>query len=215
MGLFIDRGGYVDAERITKKPFPLIERGKLEAVNGIVVHQTNGPTATSSFNSYSRLDRNGDAPKGAHFMIDRDGTIYQTASLFRVTNHVGFLQSRCVLTKQCTPTELKNANAREKIKGNSARAKTIHAAEKVKNFPDRFPKNEDAVGIEIVGMSYQKDGGGKPSAPVYEPVNDQQNASLAWLVKQLTETFNVPMREVYKHPQIGRKTESEASTAKW
>ncbi len=35
MGLFIDRGGYVDATRIKLKVFPLIERGTMGAVNGI------------------------------------------------------------------------------------------------------------------------------------------------------------------------------------
>jgi N-acetyl-anhydromuramyl-L-alanine amidase AmpD len=156
-------------------PFPLIERGRLDAVTGIVVHQTNASTAQSSFNSYSRLDKDGKAPNGAHFMIDKDGSITQTASLYRVTNHVGLLQSRSVLTKKCTPTELIASNALEKI---------------------------------VV----------KPNGRVediYEPVNDQQNASLAWLVQQLVERFGVSMQEIYRHPQIGRKTPTEASTAKW
>lgn len=132
MSLFIDRGGIVDAERIKIKIFPLIERGKLSAVNGIVVHQTGGSNSDGTFDSYSKKSVSGEPPNGAHFLIDKDGTIYQTASLFRVTNHVGFLQSRCVLTKKCTPTALQSALALEKTKGNRARALAVHAAEKVK-----------------------------------------------------------------------------------
>ncbi len=146
---------------------------------------------------------------------DKDGSITQTASLYRVTNHVGLLQSRCVLTKKCTPTELIASNALEKIKGNSDRAQAVHANEKLKKFPSRFPMNEDSIGIEIVGASSKVV---KPKGRVediYEPVNDQQNASLAWLVQQLVERFGVPMQEIYRHPQIGRKTPTEASTAKW
>ena len=50
---------------------------------------------------------------------------------------------------------------------------------------------------------------------IYEQVNAAQNASLQWLVKELTETLNVSMQEIYRHPEIGRKNLTEASTAKW
>ena len=210
MGLYIDRVGIVDAERIKVKIFPLIERGKLGAVNGIVVHQTNSPTAQGAFNSYSQKRPDGTAPNGAHFMIDKDGQIYQTASLFRVANHVGSLKSRCVITQKCTPTELRSARTLEKIKGNRDRAKAIHANERVKSFPDRFPMNEDAVGIEIAGLAT-----GPTDHQIFEPVNDRQNSSLKWLIRELVETFNVSMQEIYRHPAIGRKNETEASSAKW
>jgi N-acetyl-anhydromuramyl-L-alanine amidase AmpD len=210
MSLFIDRGGFVDAERIKKKIFPFIERGSLDVVNGIVVHQTNSPTAQGAFNSYAQNRPDGSAPNGAHFLIDKDGQIYQTASLFRVTNHVGSLQSRCIITQKCSPAELKNASTLEKIRGNNARAKAIHANEKAKRFPDRYPMNEDAIGIEIVGIAT-----GLQDHEIFEPVNDKQNASLKWLIKELAETFNVSMHEVYRHPEVGRKNGSEASTAKW
>jgi N-acetyl-anhydromuramyl-L-alanine amidase AmpD len=157
MTLFISRGGIVDAERIKVKIFSTIERGKLDAVNGIVVHQTNSPTAQGAFNSYANT-KGSKPPNGAHFLIDKDGQIYQTASLFRVTNQVGFLQSRCVITQKCTPTELKSASALEKTKGNSERAEAIHANEKVKKWPSRYPSNADAIGIEIVGMSHGNPG---------------------------------------------------------
>ncbi|WP_275957694.1 N-acetylmuramoyl-L-alanine amidase [Rosenbergiella gaditana] len=76
--LFVDKNGLVDAERIIVKRFSTIERGKLDKVNGIIVHQTNSPTAQSTFNSYNQTSAN-----GAHFLIDKDGKIYQTASLLK------------------------------------------------------------------------------------------------------------------------------------
>lgn len=50
---------------------------------------------------------------------------------------------------------------------------------------------------------------------VYEDVSDKQNESLVWLVKELSSTLKVPMTEIYRHPDIGRKNTTEASTAKW
>ncbi|UDQ80369.1 N-acetylmuramoyl-L-alanine amidase [Erwinia rhapontici] len=202
--LYIDEGGYIDAERIILKIFNNIERGKMDAVNGIVVHQTNAPTASSTFHSYQTK-----GATGAHFLIDRDGSIYQTASLFQITWHVGKLQSRCFLTKKCEPTDFQKVAELEKSWRNSDK---VHQIEKVKNYPDRFPSNVDSIGIEIVGEAKKVDGN---PHPVYEPVNDKQNNSLKWLINELTITLNVPMNEIHRHPDIGRKNETEASTAKW
>ncbi|MEJ8812223.1 peptidoglycan recognition family protein [Variovorax ureilyticus] len=197
--LYITRDGHVDAERIKVKIFSSIERGKLDVINGIVVHQTGGSTADGAFSSYQKAGAN-----GAHFLIDKDGTIYQTASLFRVTNHVGHLKSRCMETRKCTAAELKAANS---IRGPI----NLSRFELRKNFPSRFPSNTDSLGIEIVGRPIE----GKGEDAIYEPVNAQQNASLQWLVKQLGETLGVSMREVYKHPQVSYKVKTEAATAIW
>ncbi|MBO9649629.1 MAG: N-acetylmuramoyl-L-alanine amidase [Variovorax sp.] len=211
--LYITKDGHVDAERIKIRIFSVIERTRMSAVNGIVVHQTGAPTAQATFNSYGDT-RNG-TPNGAHFLIDKDGTIYQTASLYRVTNHVGFVQSRCVITKQCTPTELRHAQSLELTKGNRARAIAVHRNEMNKSWPDRFPSNVDSIGIEIVGMAKAQVLPNGRADEIYEPVGAQQNASLEWLIKQLAETLNVSMQEVFRHPEIGRKNATEASTAKW
>ncbi|WP_455815125.1 peptidoglycan recognition protein family protein [Pseudomonas graminis] len=206
--LYIDEGGYIDAERIILKIFNNIERGKMDAVNGIVVHQTNAPTASSTFHSYQTK-----GATGAHFLIDRDGTIYQTASLFQITWHVGRLQSRCFLTKKCEPTDFQKVAELEKSWRNSDK---VHQIEKVKNYPDRFPSNVDSIGIEIVGKSTRviNENTGKPEY-IYEEVNDSQNGSLMWLIKELVATLKVSTSEIYRHPEIGRKNFTEASTAKW
>ena len=203
--LFVDKNGVIDAECIISKRFRTIDRGKLDKVNGIVVHQTDSTTSGSVFNSYQNSGAN-----GAHFLIDKDGTIYQTASLYKVANHVGFLQSRCLLKKSCSPQELRKSTGMDKIKPAREKSKHVHRYEASKDFPDRFPYNADSIGIEIVGKSEKID-----KKDVYEPVNEKQNESLKWLVKELSETLSVSLNEVYRHPEIGRKTPSEASTAKW
>src|SRR5579863_5576647 len=96
--LFVSKNGHVDAERVIVKIFPAIERGPMNVVNGIVVHQTDAPTAQSTFESYKNKGAN-----GAHFLIDKDGVIYQTASLRQRTYHVGRVKSRCILTKKSAP----------------------------------------------------------------------------------------------------------------
>ena len=203
--LYITKDGHVDAEKIKLRIISNIERGEMNVIHGIVVHQTGGPSADSAFNSYKLPGAN-----GAHFLIEKDGTIYQTASVFKVTNHVGYLQSRCVITQKCSPTELQHAQSLERTKGIRKRSEAIQANEKAKPWPQRFPSNADAIGIELVGIAK-----GPQGAEVYEQVTDQQNASLKWLVKELSETLNVSMQEVYRHPQVGRKNETETSTAKW
>ncbi|MFC0140362.1 N-acetylmuramoyl-L-alanine amidase [Erwinia mallotivora] len=203
--LFVDKNGLVDAERIIAKRFSSIERGKLDKVNGIVVHQTDSTTANSTFNSYQNSGAN-----GAHFLIAKDGKIYQTASLHKITNHVGFLQSRCLLKKTCSPQDLKKVTDMDKIKNIREKSKTVHRYEASKSFPERYPYNADSIGIEIVGKARRIN-----NEDIYEPVNDRQNESLKWLVKELSETLSVSLNEVYRHPDVGRKNLTEASTATW
>jgi len=206
--LYVNENGHIYADRIKIKIFNNIEHEKMDAVNGIVVHQTNASTASSTFHSYQNK-----GAAGAHFLIDRDGTIYQTASLFKVTWHVGRLQSRCYLTKKCEPADLQKVADLEKSWRNYDK---VHQIEKVKNYPDRFPSNIDSIGIEIVGKAERVENPktGKTEF-VYEEVNEQQNDSLNWLVKELVSTLKVSMNEIHRHPDIGRKNSTEASTAKW
>ncbi len=198
--LFVDKNGLVDAERIIVKIFSTIERGNLDKVNGIVVHQTGGSTAESSFNSYKNTGAN-----GAHFLIDKDGTIYQTASVFKVTNHVGNIRSRCYMEKKCTPSEIST------IKPLLNKYKQLSRLEQKKPYPERYPANFDSLGIEIVG----KPTSGEGENAVYEKVNDAQNSSLRWLVAELTDTLKVSMTEIFRHPEVSYKVKTEAGTARW
>lgn len=211
-----------------------IERGDMSQVNGIVIHQTGASTAASTFSSYAKRGAN-----GAHFLIDKDGTIYQTASLLKATNHVGKLRSRCEAEQSCP-------------KSNSS-VNDMHDRETAKNAGERYPSNQDAIGIELVGgyhvaksltesvdargqriVTLQTDKGrtivyervsDKVLAAmkyenektneryIYEPVTAEQNASLKWLTEQLQAEFNLPDSEVFAHPVVSRKNQTEASTA--
>jgi N-acetyl-anhydromuramyl-L-alanine amidase AmpD len=198
--LFISKQGYVDADRINIKIFHTIERRPMDKVNGIVVHQTGGSTAQSTFNSYQSVGAN-----GAHFLIDKDGTIYQTASLRKTTDHVGKLKSKCLVKKTCSPIEFK------KVFSMRNKYMELSRFESRKKFPDRYPDNSDSIGVELVGGIASGAGGNL----IYEQVTDQQNDSLRWLVSELTDTLGVSMREIYRHPDLSYKVETEAKTAKW
>ncbi|WP_155634544.1 N-acetylmuramoyl-L-alanine amidase [Burkholderia anthina] len=195
--LFISKQGHVDAERIEVRIFSTIERSAMAKVNGIVVHQTDGTTADSTFNSYAVSGAN-----GAHFLIDKSGAIYQTASVYKRTHHVGLLKSRCLMERKCSPSEFK------RVSDMAGKYAKLSGMEYRKGFPDRYPGNADSIGIEIVGRMDRE-------TKIYEVVNDRQNDSLRWLVKELCETLGISFSEIYRHPEVSYKRETEAGTAKW
>jgi len=198
--LFVDKNGLVDATRISVKRFRTIERGDMDKVNGIVVHQTGGSTAESAFNSYQSAGAN-----GAHFLIDKEGKIYQTASLFKVTNHVGNIRSRCYMEKKCTPSEIST------IRPFLNKYKKLSHLEQKKSYPERYPANFDSLGIEVVGKPVSGEG----ENAIYETVNDAQNSALKWLVYEFSDTLKISMSEVFRHPEVSYKVKTEAGTAKW
>lgn len=200
--LHVDSHGYVLDPRIQQAPRPLIERGVLQRINGIIVHQTGAASGASSLSSYTMQNAN-----GAHFLIDKDGTIYQTASLLRQTWHVGKLRARCVVEYRCSPTEFKALK--------HFNPTTEHRMEMAKHVPQRYPSNEDSVGIEVVGAVVAGKGQNPAEQGVYETVNEQQNTSLRWLIAELTSTFGIPMTEIFRHPVVSRKNPTEAESASW
>jgi N-acetyl-anhydromuramyl-L-alanine amidase AmpD len=200
--LVIDSAGVVQDPLVKAQISPAIEHGAMAHVNGIIVHQTGGATARSALDSYKRAGAN-----GAHFLIDKDGTIYQTASVFKVTHHVGQLKSRCMAQMSCTATELKV------LKGLHV-GKPIGRVEAAKPWPDRYPGNADAIGIEMVGQAVPLTEP-NPDKRVYEPLTEQQQQSFSWLLNGLTATLNVAMTEVFTHPTVSWKNASEGASAKW
>lgn len=176
-----------------------LERRAMPKVNGVIVHQTGAKKASSTFNSYANK-----GAKGAHFLIDKDGTIYQTAALNMTTVHVGPLRSRCEAESSCSAEEHK-LNKKSGVDAMNER-------EQQKEAGVRYPSNKDAIGIELVGLASEVPG---QKDLVYEAVTDAQNASLTWLINQLRLEFDFPKTEVFRHPDVSRKTPTEASTAKW
>lgn len=191
--LLIDQRGRAMNAKIRLAISPGIERGALPIVHGIIVHQTDSSTARSTLDGYKAPRAN-----GAHFLIDKDGTIYQTASLFKKTHHVGFIKSRCLVQKSCSPAELKA------LRGKRV-GREIGHVEMKKPFPSRFPNNDDSIGIENVSLA---------RSGVFEPLTPSQQASLRWLLSELETTLRVSPAEVYRHPDVSWKLESEAASAR-
>ena len=199
--LQINKSGAVVDDHVKNAISPFIEHADMKVVHGIIVHQTGGSTAQSSLDSYKNKGAN-----GAHFLIDKDGTIYQTASVHKQTWHVGKLKCRCMLELKCSPAEKKLNQTYNPTKENEREQK--------KPYPDRFPSNQDSIGIELVGEAVATDPK-KPSDQTYVTVTEAQNKSLKWLVGELEITLNIPTTEVFRHPVVSRKNPSEASTARW
>jgi N-acetyl-anhydromuramyl-L-alanine amidase AmpD len=223
MMLQIDKDGKVISPKVrltflykgknTSSISPLIQQGKMKGLpTGIIVHQTNSPTATSTLNGYQSKLSDNRKPDGAHFLIDKDGTIWQTAPVNQKAAHVGKLKSRCYYEATCSPDEKKLLK-----KWNPT---ATHKREMKKEFPLRFPSNEDSLGIELVGQAFKiKGSDGKrikkngQDVEIYEPLTDNQKASLRWLIREIAETLEVPLTEVYRHPTVSEKNETEAESA--
>ncbi|MDX1387262.1 MAG: peptidoglycan recognition family protein, partial [bacterium] len=182
---------------IQQKIFKNLEHGALKKVNGIVLHQTDSSSAAATLRAY-QTQKN-----GAHYLIDCDGTIYQTASLEQKVWHVGKLQPRCKNEGTCSEEERKAIAALEaKPVSYGRRATLISRHEAKKAYPERYPSNADSIGIEVVGLHDEKKG--------YGPPTKKQKESLDRLVNALLEKYNLTLKDVYAHGRIGRKMESEA-----
>lgn len=196
----INKDGMLVDGRVILQRFPTIEHGKLTGVHAIVVHQTDASTAQHTFNSY-RAGGN-----GAHFLVDKNGQIYQTASMKMRCYHVGLL-----IKSKCLTVNKKNCDSASMAKilamSWGAQIKALDAHERKKSYPDRYPINNESIGIELVGKSIDSKN--------YEAVTPLQNASLQWLVGELYNHFSMTSDDLYKHPEVSYKNPGEASTAAW
>ncbi|SFR77229.1 peptidoglycan recognition protein family protein [Sphingomonas jatrophae] len=196
--MLINPEGMVIDDQVKLERRPLLERGPMPTVRGIIVHQTGSSTAASSLASYQN------SSTGAHFLIDKDGTTYQTASVHQRCNHVGKLRSRCVAEHACAPREAAQINAMSPT--------TRNRHEAAKDVPARYPDNRDSIGIELVGRAVLVAGQAEAQ---YESVTAEQNRMLVWLIDGLCEQLKINRTEIFRHPTVSQKTPSEASTARW
>jgi N-acetyl-anhydromuramyl-L-alanine amidase AmpD len=174
-------------------------------IDAIVVHQTDSKTGAGTLAGW----RTGSRPDGAHFLIDKDGTIYQCVSLKQKCWHVGKIASRCLLEKSCSVDEKSYyATELKKDRGHfSTFVNETDKHERKKSYPSRFPMNEDSIGIEMVGMHI--------SSNLYETPTMQQQDSLQWLVGELEASLHLTASDVYRHPLISYKNPGEAAGAQW
>ncbi len=196
----INKDGMLIDSRINQRRFLSIEHGMLSGVHGIVVHQTDAPTAQHTFNGYKA------GGNGAHFLIDKNGRIYQTASIHKRCYHVGrLIKSKCLTINKNSC----NSASMAKILAMSwtNQIKALDAHERAKTYSHRYPVNSDSIGIELVGKHIDK--------KTYETITAQQNMSLQWLTGELYNHFSLTYSDVYKHPEVSYKNPGEASTAVW
>lgn len=211
----IDANGMVTHPNVQPMRFTYIERGPLTRIEGIIVHQTGSPDEKGVFAKYRQS-----GAAGAHFLIGKNGAIWQTASLHHRTNHVGRLKPRCVAEMACSPAQLTTLR--------SATPEVSNRIEMTKSVPQRYPSNIDSVGIEIVGNARLPPGKSVPPGlsdrdrgfflgehAVYEPVTPAQQVSLQWLIDFLRQHLYIPTTEVHRHPDVSWKNPTEASTARW
>jgi N-acetyl-anhydromuramyl-L-alanine amidase AmpD len=192
----IDKEGIIRDSRVKVKLFPLLAHGPLKIIDAIVVHQTDSSTAESAFANY----RAGDKGTGAHMLIDKDGTVYQTVSLHQVCWHVGKLKARCYEEHSCIPAETQ-------LYSKWQNPSTVNKREQAKAYPKRWPGNSDSIGIEMVGKSLDEH--------TFEKPTPEQQHSLQWLVQQLLESLHLKRTDVYRHPQVSFKNPGEARDAVW
>ena len=214
MRVEMDEHGMISHARVRHARSTRIERGRRTgAITGIVVHQTDAETSASSLNSYRQPGAN-----GAHFLIDKDGTIYQTAAIYQRTNHVGPLKARCLAIQKCTLADFPSR----------AGPTEMHRIEMLKTPFNRYPSNMEAIGIEMVGRARMPTGF-KPSRKevdwsiekirgehsVFDAPTAAQNQSLAWLVNVLVDSIKISPTEVFRHPVVSSKNRTEAQGANW
>ena len=196
----INKDGMLVASKVSRKRITSIEHGKLKHVHAIVVHQTDAPTIQHTFNSYKS------GGNGAHFLIGKNGDIYQTASVYKRCYHVGrLIKSKCLAINRntCNSPSIAQALAMSWTKQINA----LNKLERAKQYPARYPVNSDSIGIELVGQHVDQ--------KTYEVINSQQNSSLQWLVSELHAHFNLTSKDVYKHPEVSYKHPGEAQSAVW
>lgn len=184
------------------KTFASIEHGALKGVSSIVLHRTDSATAASVLAAYKAGQKT-----GAHFLIEKDGKTYQTASLERICWHVGILQPRCLNENSCAPEELTTINAllHQKGMGFGQRARNVSAHETQKPYPLRYPANSDSIGIEVVGLF-------QPGLQDYEAPTQAQLYQTKWLVQQLVDAYGIKLlADVYAHGSVARKQPTEGA----
>ena len=165
-----------------------------QQVHAIVLHRTDSETISSPLNSASRA-------AAAHFYVDKNGDLYHKISLGEIAPHVGRIRRR----------------GEPNVQSSSA----ILQEEKKKSYPERFPFNDDSVGIEVVGKHlvreiYRTVKGVRETVEeeyYVAPVDIEQIKSVARLVNFLTGHFSLNKNEdIYGHEIISSKAKGEGET---
>ncbi|OCG46508.1 hypothetical protein A9G34_05035 [Gilliamella sp. Choc4-2] len=186
----INNEGFICNDSIIQYQVKKLERGNIIGPNAIVLHRTYSKgSAINVIENTWKSPWNKDNI-GAHFVIDKDGTIYQVVSLKKYANHVGVIRPRCELTRTCD-TNYRSKTYREK-----------YLSELKKDYPERYPYNQDSIGIEVVAWWDDK-------TKLWDDATPQQLESIRNLVIFLQKEFNLNDKDLYQHQCIAYKTSGE------
>lgn len=196
--LFIKDGLFVDP-RVVDKRVAALEHGAMTKVDAIVLHQTDSSTMNLEHAKASGI--------GAHFYIEKDGTIYQTARLDQSVYSVGKIRSRCDDNQSCSREEKTAIDAlMSSAAGYGAKVKVLNTREQTKAYPDQYPTNGDSVAIEVVGKF-------DPKTQRFERPTAEQTESLKWLTQTLGSHYGLDLQtDVYRHSDISYKQADEAQS---
>ena len=192
-------GGIVRDSRIEVAIYPMLEHGPMADVSGIILHQTSSDYIVKTMAEYA-FRRSG---VGAHFLINPAGQIFQTARITQICWHVGRINAYCQQVHRCTATDEQMFAKIEKEYGNNQaeKDKMIDAWEQKKLAFNRYPTNNDSIGIEVVGA---------PKGKVYGSPTLEQNQSSRWLVRELILALKLDRSRIFPRGLIDpRKMSTE------
>lgn len=191
--------GFIVHPQVVDKRIFQLEHGPMTKVDAIVLHQTDSKKLSLEHARAEGI--------GAHFYIDKDGTIYQTARLDQQVYSVGKIRSKCDDARTCSTAD-KSAISKIMSGNGTFGAKTskLNAHELAKAYPDRYPTNGDSIAIEVVGKY-------DPATKLFERPTDKQTESLKWLCAELSREFGLDLsKDVYRHSDISYKQLDEAKS---
>ena len=207
---YIDEEGYIqgadikepilDGINIKSKLIAKIGNGKLNVINAIILHRTVSYTTKSVFNTW--LGENA-SRVGAHFVIDKDGTIYQCLSIYTKAHHVGRIRSKALETNNFQDDEDKKS-----VYNKKNNISDLSNYEFKKEYPLRFPGNMDSIGIEVVSMYIEP-------TKQWEKATEAQLKSINLLIDILLICYkkhngcNLTSKDIYPHDKIAYKTDGE------
>ena len=163
------------------------DEGRQFQPQSVVLHFTGDLQTQGTLRSWQTS-----ATKGAHFLVSPEGVVYQTASLNRTVQHVrsytwqGQRRARCATEGSCT--------------GGTPQLRLGDQAEIDKPFPERYPFNWEAIGIELVHG---------PVRGKYPPITKVQFEATKALVRALQDAFGIDAAQILAHVDMDRKMPGE------
>ena len=196
--VYVDEKGWVQNAGFTLKAIPEVEKGSLAGPKAIVLHRTSGDNVESALTSAKK-------GVGTHFYVDKDGAVYQVASLLKKTFHVGKIRSKCFESGTCPIDEMKM------IKSWGFAPGKIYSHEKAKAYPARYQMNEDSVGIETVAKCLTNCGDDDPDDATWDPPTPAQSAAIVTIIDILKSAYGITDSDIYEHDKVSYKKGGEGA----